>query len=327
MPLRSTTLQGNAALQACLDNDQAHVTPGTAGAHVGLIHKCLLVLESSPIAPDEIRSRTYGRTTAAAVLSYKKARNIINRSYQQQADNIVGKMTIARLDEDIAKVEQAQTLLSRCPQGSRGPLAVRSPAGLVVGAGAGTGAPQVQFRRALFIHLQRTEQLTTGAEVFALALLARARALLGALGMTLVEQPGLGGPTVPWPDVLIHTQFPADRFAVRKAAINTAFGDPRVLRVILGPFDPIDAINGITDGGNVPEVIEQVPKFVLINTLRRNPDSGTLLHEMIHASFPGKSPEPHDSDPRSLYSIETNRDRVSPDHVRQLAGSFFARPR
>ncbi|MEO6238040.1 MAG: hypothetical protein ABIQ52_13650, partial [Vicinamibacterales bacterium] len=109
-------------------------------------------------------------------------------------------------------------------------------------------------------------------------------------------------------------------------AINTAFGDPSVLRVILGPFDPIDAINGITDGGRVPEVIEQVPKFVLINTLRRNPDSGTLLHEMIHASFLGKSPE-HDGDPRSLYSIETNRDRVSPDHVRQLAGAFFARPR
>jgi hypothetical protein len=325
MPLRSTTLRGSAALQACLVKDQAHVTPGASGVHVGLIQKCLLVLESSLISPDEIRTRSYGRTTAAAVLAYKKARNIINRSYQNQADNIVGKMTIARLDEDIAKAEQSTTLLARCrPSGGGGPLAVRSFApGLV---GEGPAAPPAQFRRALVIHVQRTELFATGAEIFALELLARAREILRPLGMTVVEQPGLGGPTVPWPDVLIHTQFPVDLFALRKAAISTAAGDPGVLRVIFGPFDPIDTIKGITDGGQVPSIPESVPKFVLINTLRRNPDRGTLLHEMIHAAFPGKSPE-HDVDPRSLYSVSSNRDRVTPGHLTQLAGAFFARPR
>ena len=30
----------------------------------------------------------------------------------------------------------------------------------------------------------------------------------------------MGGPAVPWPDILIHTQFPADRFALRKAALS-----------------------------------------------------------------------------------------------------------
>ena len=134
MPLRSTTLKGSAALQACLVNDRAHVTQGAVGAHVGLIQKCLLVLEPSVISADEIRSRTYGRTTAASVLAYKKPRDIVNRSYQSQADNIVGKMTIARLDEDIAKVEQARTLFARCPQGGGvGPLAVRSFAAGSVG--------------------------------------------------------------------------------------------------------------------------------------------------------------------------------------------------
>ena len=325
MPLRSTTLKGSAALQACLVNDRAHVTQGAVGAHVGLIQKCLLVLEPSVISADEIRSRTYGRTTAASVLAYKKPRDIVNRSYQSQADNIVGKMTIARLDEDIAKVEQARTLFARCPQGGGvGPLAVRSFAAGSVGGGP--GAPPAQFRRALFIHLQRTEIFTTGVELFALELLARARAILRPLGMTVVEQNSLGGPAVPWPDVLIHTQFPADRFAVRKAAINMTAGDPAILRVIFGPFDPIDAITGITDGGQVPNVIENVPKFVLINTTRRNPDHGTLLHEMIHASFLGVSPD-HDRDARSLYSIEQNRDRLSLDHTTQLAGAFFARPR
>ena len=322
MPLRSRTLGGNAALQACLVNDQAHVTPGAAGAHVGLIQKCLLVLEPSPIAGDELRRRTYGKTTTAAVLAYKKARNIINRSYQTQADNIVGKMTIARLDEDISKVEGARTLVAKCRQsGGGGRLGVRSvSAGLV-------GAPTTQFRRALFVHLQRTEQFTTGVEFFALELLARARELLRPLGMTLVEQPGLGGTAVPWPDVLIQTQFPVDQFALRKAAVNTAAGDPSVLRVIFGPFDPIDTIKGITAGGQVPTVPEIVPKFVLINTLRRNPDRGTLLHEMVHASFPGISPGHDDGDPRSIYSVSTSRDRVKPEHAVKLAGAFFARPR
>jgi hypothetical protein len=144
--------------------------------------------------------------------------------------------------------------------------------------------------------------------------------------MAVVEQPGLVGPTVPWPDGLIHTQFPADLFAVRKAAVNVSTGDPAVLRVVFGPFDPIDAITGITGGGRVPDALENVPKFVLINTLRRNPDHGTLLHEMIHASFPGKSPD-HDTDARSLYSVEQNRDRIAPDHVEKLRGAFFARAR
>jgi hypothetical protein len=120
MPLHSATLRGNAALHACLERDAAHVTRGARGVHVGLIQKCLLVLERSIINANELRTRTYGPTTAAAVLAYKRARGIINRAYQTHADDIVGKMTIARLDKDIAKVERSQTLLVRCPQGGGG---------------------------------------------------------------------------------------------------------------------------------------------------------------------------------------------------------------
>src|SRR5262249_41293895 len=39
--------------------------------------------------------------TAAAVLAYKRKRNIVNRTYQAQADNIVGKMTMAALDREM----------------------------------------------------------------------------------------------------------------------------------------------------------------------------------------------------------------------------------
>jgi hypothetical protein len=68
---------------------------------------------------------------------------------------------------------------------------------------------------------------------------------------------------------------------VRKAAISTAAGDPSGLRVILCPFDSVAPIHRITDGGALPDAAEKnVPKFVLINTLGRNPDHGTLLHEI-----------------------------------------------
>ena len=325
MPLLSLTLAGNSLLQRCLVSDSAHVTLGSRGDHVGLIQKCVLVLGRENIAANEIRTRTYGPSTAAAVLAYKRDRQIINRAYQTQADNIVGKMTIARLDSEIAKVERTSTHLDRCSQGggSITPSAIRSST-----VGAPLGSSPINLRRSLAVHLQRTDLFTTGAELFALELLARARELLRPHGLTLVDVPGPGlvGLPVPWPDITVKTLFSPERFAVRKAAIGTMAGAPStVLRVILCAFDPIDPINGITDGGLLPDAAEKnVPKFVLINTTGKNPDRGTLLHEMIHASFPGASP-PHDGDPHSVYSVATARDRLSNADAKRLSEAFFAR--
>jgi hypothetical protein len=295
------------------------VLAGSRGDHVALIQKCLLVLERTAIAGNEIRARQYGGTTAAAVLAYKRARQIINRSYQTQADNIVGKMTIARLDEDIAKVEASRTLLVRCSQSGGG------GARALVGRGVSAPAPPplVKLNRVLTIQLQRTDTVFDFAS-FANALLARARDLLRPHGLTLVEGALMTGPPVAWPDAVVQTQFQADRFAVRKSAIAASGGDPKVLRVIVCPFDPVDEIRGITDGGQLQGVPDVVPKFVLINSTRRNPDDGTLLHEMVHASFPGESPL-HDGDEHSIYSVATARDRVSRAHAEKLAGAFFAR--
>ena len=47
----------------------------------------------------------YGPGTAKAVLAYKTKRNIINRSYQTSADNIVGKMTVLQMDQELKALE------------------------------------------------------------------------------------------------------------------------------------------------------------------------------------------------------------------------------
>ena len=49
--------------------------------------------------------RRYGPFTAKAVLKYKDKRKIINRSYENHGDPIVGKMTIASLDQEMFQWE------------------------------------------------------------------------------------------------------------------------------------------------------------------------------------------------------------------------------
>jgi hypothetical protein len=51
-------------------------------------------------------AKVYGPKTRAAVQEFKRKRKIINFSYQTAADDIVGKMTIARLDNELFALEQ-----------------------------------------------------------------------------------------------------------------------------------------------------------------------------------------------------------------------------
>jgi hypothetical protein len=112
MALQSKLFKDDAKLQACLVNDEAHVTLGSRGDHVGKIQKALDALGDEIISDDEMKSKTYGPSTASAVLSYKKDRKIINATYQTQADNIVGKMTIASLDREMQSVERPPEIVS-----------------------------------------------------------------------------------------------------------------------------------------------------------------------------------------------------------------------
>jgi hypothetical protein len=102
MPLVSNLFRDNARLGACLTDHQSHVTPGAVGEHVHLIQVALMDIDGLAIDASELTAQRYGPSTASAVLAYKKKRKIINRSYQNTEDNIVGKMTIASPDQDMA---------------------------------------------------------------------------------------------------------------------------------------------------------------------------------------------------------------------------------
>jgi hypothetical protein len=107
MALQSKLFRGDAALEACLVRDSAHVVPGAVGNHVCKIQTALGLMHGAAIDLEEVASMTYGPNTAAAVLDYKQKRDIVNRSYQTTADNIVGRMTIAALDRDMVRKESA----------------------------------------------------------------------------------------------------------------------------------------------------------------------------------------------------------------------------
>jgi hypothetical protein len=142
MPLQSKLFKGDQRLEACLIHDSAHVTPGTAGEFVTKIQKALFILDGAVIDPSE--QGIYGPSTADAVLAYKKRRKIINYSYQTQADNIVGKMTIASLDNELTQVRLVPVnprwrdqIVRTGRQQRQGEFQSR----LLLGFGISTGAP------------------------------------------------------------------------------------------------------------------------------------------------------------------------------------------
>ena len=109
MPLQSKlfTLPPSNRLNDCLERDSAHITPGSTGDHVKRIQTALTLLSMGPnrpsvfLKPDGI----YGPKTAAAVKAYKNQRRIF-QSWQNTADDIVGKGTIKSLDDEMSIYEE-----------------------------------------------------------------------------------------------------------------------------------------------------------------------------------------------------------------------------
>jgi hypothetical protein len=114
MSLLSKAFRSDTKLQACLVSDAAHVLQGAVGDHVSKIQGALMVLDGVTIDREELVGKRYGPSTAAAVLAYKQKRRIINPAYQTQADDIVGKMTIARLDKEMLLFEAASYERNAC---------------------------------------------------------------------------------------------------------------------------------------------------------------------------------------------------------------------
>ena len=125
MPLTSNLLAEDKRLQSCLVSDPAHVKVGDQGKHVRLIQVALILIDEATIDQGEIDAQYYGRSTASAVLAYKKARNIINPAYQNKADDIVGKMTIKSLDDEMLALQRDPRSIPL--QGLPPPQAARYP--------------------------------------------------------------------------------------------------------------------------------------------------------------------------------------------------------
>ena len=163
MALVSSLFCDVAALQACLVDDAAHLTLGSRGEHVARVQFALFILDGAGVEPGEIQEKSYGESTAAAVLAYKTSRDIVNRAYQSTPDAIVGKMTIAALDRELVEKQgratapdsrlcgcDAQSAAGR--EGGFATLAFASPSSppqsqfalvqQVPGAGGGAAAPR-----------------------------------------------------------------------------------------------------------------------------------------------------------------------------------------
>jgi len=330
MPLVSLLLRDDPRLQACLVADAAHVVPGAAGRHVGLIQKVLLVLDKAPISAGELRSSLYGPTTTAAVLAYKRKRNIVNRSYQTTADNIVGKMTIAQMDHELLVLD-LRSMSGRvvCTNGGQAPpprpaIVAAGQAGLV--GGPTPLKPKKQRPAKLRIIVQKTNRAAEFGDPHGLLaeLYKRARELLAPHGMDFAA-----GATAPafGPDAIDAEKVIAGSAAscgsVMESALRALADRPDALRIIFCPFSDTGDAFGVTDGG--PRSALTVPRFCLINVRKRRGDLGTLLHEMVHAAKPEMIAP--DADINSVFSEAGNRSatELPEKHAESIATSFFGR--
>ena len=104
--LASRLFSDSIELSAAAVEDRAHVVPGALGRHVGKIQAALEILDDADIPLEEWVTMRNGTGTASAILRYKEKRKIINPAYQSRADNIVGKMTVARMDNELLEAER-----------------------------------------------------------------------------------------------------------------------------------------------------------------------------------------------------------------------------
>ena len=320
MPLQSNLFKGDPKLEACLVHDSAHILIGAVGNHVSKIQTALYVLDQLQIDSQEITGKNYGHSTARAVLSFKQKRQIINYSYQTQADNIVGKMTIAALDREMLANENRRVRTTGCGDPVR------------YGGGGGGGgeqfwAPQLvsqqtaatTFPASLALMLQWTRAALTRSTSQQWRYFEKASSLLQPFDIEI----GTPVPTsqVPFDDV-IDDRFRDDIWKVRGAAEAASPGFANVLRVIACPFLSSTTAFALTEGGTHNGTTYQ--DFILLNAGKVRADQCTLLHEMIHAT----GLVTHDTDTDSVFSEGSTRTVLKSQHAARLGAvgtCFFAR--
>ncbi|MEP7111041.1 MAG: peptidoglycan-binding domain-containing protein [Ferruginibacter sp.] len=151
MALQSQLFRNDPKLEAAATSDPAHILPGATGPHVTKIQQALNQIDGAKIDFDGV----YGNQTATAVLAFKRKRNIINRNFQTQPDNIVGKMTITALDKEVLAQEQPLPDRRTCILFQATPVDVAAPtfrlgitqtSGDIVGAGNDADKMAAAFR-------------------------------------------------------------------------------------------------------------------------------------------------------------------------------------
>jgi hypothetical protein len=347
MGLSSRLFQGNIALEACAVKDSAHILMGAKGEHVAKIQFALFRLDKSTIDRNELIAQAYGKSTAAAVLQYKKKRAIINRSYQSSADNIVGKMTIAALDREYRGIERLLPVLGDCalsPPKAIAPQFVQSTAVLDPKApGASANVQQLRGRTApgqnektvplnSLVSIYVSQTTASRLDGFPIARQVDfARDTLFEHGITLslvFSTPAVD--TIAFNDNLL---FEDNLMQLRKMSEDIRPGFPQVLRVIICRMAAHfgDTKRDVVIGNKV------VKPFCLLNSQERDPNDTTLLHEMIHASL--DRPD-HDSEPNSVFfdnhflnpsiprAEAPRRSVLKPSRALSVATSFYSsRPR
>lgn len=314
MALQSQLFRGDSALESCLVNDAAHVVEGTRGPHINKIQRALVLLDGAPIVGSEILDEVYGRSTANAVLAYKRKRGIINRAYQNTADNIVGKMTIASLDKEMTIAENRPPLRG-CTTDIGGGSSSKSRVGLALSNSIQLQFPpgrlNVAFQEALL-----AGETIPGSSLRTVLLVERATKLLAPFNLAL---------SATFLPTFSHafTVGEKDEFdvrSIRTSAQNASSAAPSSLRVI---FCHLRNTNSTAASHGERTGISGFRNFVLINKDRSHPDNGTLLHEMIHCSNDIFMNDFHDSDQNSVFSRGDNRNLLRDEHAKSLNSSFF----
>ncbi len=334
MALVSSLFRGNRALEACALQDAAHITRGATGDHVAKIQFALFSLDRLTIDRTELVLQQYGRSTAAAVIAYKTKRRIINQSYQNAPDDIVGKMTIASLDQEMRLTERLPKQPGDCvlsPAGVSGPLSsvVAAPtnfqrtAAFVGSRTANTLAPK-PLGGVVQVFFQITLRAATEDGYPLSANIERARDCLFEHGITLFVaiKNGFADTLRFSAPVISSLGEPVDNVEeLRKVSEDVRPGLPGIFRVIVCQMAGDSAGETFRNrrvGGRI------VPPFALLNSQIIDRAHSTLIHEMIHASKDG--PVLHDPEKASVFFEhgsekpgEVDRTFLKPEHAATLS--------
>ena len=116
MQLRSYILRDDEILQAAADVHKAHILEGQIGDHVRKLQEVLILLDNVVISDDERLRKYFGTSTAKAVLKFKTQRSIINRSYQNTPDPIVGILTMKAIDDELFRLQDSVSYSDGAPR-------------------------------------------------------------------------------------------------------------------------------------------------------------------------------------------------------------------